>query len=80
MKTDVLCMQYGSAASFGDAADALRSDMARLGEHLSSCKKQYGRLSGLRCLAQRVHGFVNAHFVTTLVLLMLVANLRSLFL
>lgn len=56
-----------STSSFGDAAAPSAHDTSSLGEHLTLCHGLRGRLFGLRCGAEAVHGFVAARFVTTTV-------------
>lgn len=59
-----------STSSFGDAADTSPMELSALGEHLSHCKAQSGRLFSLRCRAASLHNFVATRFVTTLVVLL----------
>lgn len=58
-----------TTSSFGDAADTSPMELSALGDHLSHCKSQSGRLFNLRCRAASVHSFVAARFVTTVVVL-----------
>lgn len=67
MNIDVIAGPRWSTASFGDAADTSPMELSALGEHLDLCKAKHGRLLALHCVAQRLHGFVAARFVTTLV-------------
>jgi hypothetical protein len=67
-----------STASFGDAADTSPMELSALGEHLDSCKRLHGRWFALECAVERMHGFVVARFVTTLVVAALLIGLMSL--
>jgi hypothetical protein len=53
-------------------------DRISVGEHLELCRSLSGRLFGLRCAAEKVHGFIAARFVTTLVVLSLIIGGGSL--
>lgn len=48
-----------------------------MGEHLGSCQALHGRLFALRCVADTMHGFVAARFVTTLVVLAMLVGLST---
>lgn len=65
-------------ASFGEAADTSPMELSELGEHLAVCRSLGGRLFALRCAAEGVRDFVAARFVTSLVVVALVAGLGSL--
>ena len=54
-----------STASFGQAAGTTASELSVLREHLIHCRRSRGRLFALRGAVDRVHGFVAARFVTT---------------
>lgn len=77
MNTHVVTSPSWSTASFGDAADTLPLDLSALGEHLVLCRRSRGRLFALHCVAQSMHGFVAARFVTTVVVMSLVISLVS---
>ena len=59
-----------TTSSFGEAADTSPMELSALGDHLSHCKSQSGRLFALRCRAASLHNFVAARFVTTIVSLL----------
>jgi hypothetical protein len=67
-----------STASKGRATDVSTGDLSALGEHLGSCQAIHGRLFALHCVADTMHGFVAARFVTTLVVLALLVGLSAL--
>jgi hypothetical protein len=67
-----------STASKGKATDTSPGDLSALGEHLGSCQAMHGRLFALHCVADTMHGFVAARFVTTLVVLALLVGLSTL--
>lgn len=56
-----------STTSFGGSADTSPMELGVLGEHLSTCRGQNGPLLALRCAAQRLHVYVAARIVTSLV-------------
>lgn len=78
MNTNAIITPRWSTASFGDNADTLPMELSALGEHLDLCKGSRGRLFGLHCVAQTMHGFLAARFVTTLVLAALLIGIASL--
>ncbi|MBC7710034.1 MAG: hypothetical protein H7203_08240 [Rhizobacter sp.] len=49
--------------------DAVSKEQSALERHLDVCKKSSGRLFGLRCNAELMHGFFAARFVTTLAII-----------
>ncbi|MEO8543378.1 MAG: hypothetical protein ABI434_07330 [Burkholderiaceae bacterium] len=56
-----------STTSFGGAPDTSPMELEALSEHLSACRGQQGRFLGLLCTAERIHGYVSARIVTSLV-------------
>jgi hypothetical protein len=72
MNTRVIFTPCWSTASFGDPVDSLALEWAALGMQLDLCKESHGRLFALRCVAQTLHGFVKAHFVTLVVITLLI--------
>lgn len=78
MNTNVIAPPCWSTASFGDAADTSPMELSALGEHLDLCRGARGRLFALHCVAQTMHGFVAARFVTTLVVVALLIGVGSL--
>jgi hypothetical protein len=55
-----------ATASYGVPADTSPMELSALGQHLDLCRGKHGRLSSLRCAAERVHGFAAARFISTL--------------
>jgi len=68
MNSKTLVTRPWSTASFGDSADTSPMELHALGEHLDLCRASRGRLFGLHCVVQQMHGFVAPRLVTTLVL------------
>jgi hypothetical protein len=63
--------QYSAIASWSTTAnnqdvDNTPLEAAVLRQHLSDCKKPYGRFFGAVCAADDMHGFAVSRFVTTL--------------
>jgi hypothetical protein len=71
MKTNSIITKCWSTASFGEAADTSPMELSALGKHLDLCRGARDRLFPLQYIAQSMHGFVAARFVTTLVLVVL---------
>lgn len=71
MNTNVIVTRCWSTASFGDAADTSPTELSALGEHLDLCRGARGHLFTVHCVAQTMHGFVAARFVTTLLVVVL---------
>ena len=67
MNTHAISPPTWSTTSFGGAADTSPMELFALGEHFTRCQGSRGRLFGLRCAAEAVHGFVVTRLVTTLV-------------
>ncbi|WP_296443714.1 hypothetical protein [Rhodoferax sp. UBA5149] len=78
MNTNIIVIPCWSTASFGDTADTSPTELWALGEHLNLCRGARGRLFALHCIAQTMHGFVAARFVTTLVVVGLLIGVGSL--
>jgi len=55
----------------------LPHDLFTLGEHLGTCQPVHPQLFALFCVADTMHGFVAARFVTTLVVIALLLGLTS---
>ena len=66
MNTKTLSSLSWSTTSFGDDVHTSPMELTALGEHLTLCRRSSGRLFGLRCSADALHGFVAGRFVTTL--------------
>lgn len=56
-----------STASFGGTPDTSPMELDALGDHLSTCRGQQGRFLAMHCAAERLHGYVAARLVTSLV-------------
>jgi hypothetical protein len=56
-----------STAANNQGAGNFPVDASALREHIQHCKKPYGRLFGVACAADAMHGFAVTRFVTTLV-------------
>ncbi len=61
----------------GQSTDMSATDLRSLGEHLGTCRAAPSRLFALRGMAQALHGFVAARFVTTLVFVAILFALNS---
>ena len=57
-----------TTASLEDAADTMPMELRALGAHVSHCNGSRSRWFAARCLADSVHDFVAAKFVTTLLI------------
>jgi hypothetical protein len=68
MNHELTVLPSWTTASFGDPADTSPVELKALHEHLTLCKGAQGPLFGLRCAAERMHGFVAPRLVTTLVM------------
>ncbi len=80
MNRDTTVNPCWSTASFGESADTSPMELSALGEHLDVCKGTRGRLFAMHCVAETVHGFVAARFVTTLAVVALLIGVASLML
>ena len=67
-----------TTASFGESADTSPMELSALGDHLGHCRASRGRLFGLHCAAERLHGFVAPRFMTTLAIATLLIGLGCL--
>lgn len=61
-------------SSSGRAADTSPMELSTLVTQLAECKRMPGRLFALRCFADTLHGFLVAHFVTSLVVVALLVG------
>jgi hypothetical protein len=78
MKTQYGAIPCWSTTANNQGADNFPVEASILREHLSHCKRPYGRLYGVVCAADAMHGFAVSRFVTTLVVvaaLILVSSL-----
>jgi hypothetical protein len=78
MNTPIIFRPRWSTASFGASADTLPMELAALQAHMTLCKTSHARLHAIHRLAQNLHGFVAARFVTTLVVLSVLMLFTSL--
>lgn len=78
MKSSKHLFKPWSTSSFGDATDLSAMELMALGNHLGLCRSPHGRLFALHCVAESVHGFIVARFVTTLVIVALLIALTTL--
>jgi hypothetical protein len=78
MNTPQFAASRWSTASFGDAADTTPMELSALGEHLSLCQSLSGRLFALRCRLALVHGMIAPRFITTVVVVVVVAAMTGL--
>ena len=69
---------FWATASISGAADTSPMELSALGAHVDRCNGSRGRMFGLRCLADTVHGFIAPRFVTTLIVIGFVFGVASL--
>jgi hypothetical protein len=69
---------FWATASISDAADTSPMELSALGAHIDRCNGSRGRMFGLRCVADAIHGFVAPRFVTTLIVIGFVFGVVSL--
>jgi hypothetical protein len=78
VNTHVIAIPSWSTASYGDKAETSPMELSALGEHLDLCKSAHGRMFALHCVAQSMHGFLAARFMTTLVVFAVVIGVAFL--
>ena len=78
MKTAAFAFPCWSTSTFSDNADSLPMELSELGRHMNACQASRGRLFSLQCAADALHSFVASRFVTTLVVVGIVAGVCSL--
>jgi hypothetical protein len=78
MNTQLVSTRCWSTASFGHPPQVSPVEISALGAHLRLCQQPHVKLAALQCMAQSMHGFVAARFVTTLVLVLLLIACASL--
>jgi hypothetical protein len=71
-------LPFWSTAAINGAADTSPMELLALGAHVDHCNGSRGRMFGLRCLADTVHGFIAPRFVTTLIVIGFVFGVASL--
>jgi hypothetical protein len=69
---------FWATASINDAADTSPMELSALGAHVDRCNGSRGRMFGLQCVADAVHGFIAPRFVTTLIVIGFVFGVVSL--
>ena len=69
---------FWATAAIDGAADTSPMELFALGAHVDRCNGSRGRMFGLRCAADAIHGFIAPRFVTTLILIGLVFGVASL--
>jgi hypothetical protein len=69
---------FWATAAINDAADTSPMELSALGAHVDRCNGLRGRMFGLRCAADAIHGFIAPRFVTTLIVIGLVFGVASL--
>jgi hypothetical protein len=69
-----------STASFGDTADTSPMELAGLREHLDLCRESYSGMFAWQCVAQTMRGFMDARFITTLVVVAVLIGIGCLLL
>jgi hypothetical protein len=69
---------FWPTATINGAADTSPMELSALGAHVDRCNGSRGRMFGLRCAADAIHGFIAPRFVTTLIVIGLVFGVASL--
>jgi hypothetical protein len=72
MHTDTVATRRWATAAEGEAADTSPAELSTLGEHLALCNRARGRLAALRHVAEKMHSFVAARFITTMLVVSVV--------
>ncbi|MFZ2307195.1 MAG: hypothetical protein WAW73_11730 [Rhodoferax sp.] len=67
MKNKAGIVRPWSTATFGDSADTSPIELESLGEHLSVCRSEHGKLLALHCAAESMGGFIVSRMVTSIV-------------
>ena len=78
MKTAINITKSWTTSSFGGTVDTSPMDLSALGDHLGLCKNTHAPIFALHCVAQTMHGFVAARFVTSLVVITLLIGITML--
>ena len=78
VQSNVNLTQQWDTSSTGHSADTSPMELSNLGEQLSKCQELRGRLFTLHCVADSLHRFLLAHFVSSLVLVALFIVLGAL--
>jgi hypothetical protein len=69
---------FWATAAINGSADTSPMELFALRAHVERCNGSRGRMFGLRCAADAVHGFIAPRFVTTLIVIGLVFGVASL--
>jgi hypothetical protein len=69
---------FWATAAIDGAADTSPMELFALGAHIDRCNGSRGRMFGLRCAVDAIHGFIAPRFVTTLIVIGLVFGVASL--
>jgi hypothetical protein len=69
---------FWPTAAINGAADTSPMELSALGAHIDRCNGSRGRMFGLRCAVDAVHGFIAPRFVTTLIVIGIVFGVASL--
>ncbi len=69
---------FWATAAIDGAADTSPMELFALGAHVDRCNGSRGRMFGLRCAADAIHGFIAPRFVTTLIAIGIVFGVASL--
>ncbi len=78
MNTPIHFRPRWSTASFGASAGTSPLELAALEAHLTLCQGNHARLQTMQRMAHKLHGFIAARLVTTLLLLTLLMVAMSL--
>lgn len=65
-----------STACDDRSTDTFPGDLSALGEHLDHCQSTHRHLLTMQCMAQSLRGFVEARFVTTVVLVVIFSGVN----
>jgi hypothetical protein len=69
-----------STSSYGGLPTVSQPEEATSRVNVEMCSGSWSRFSTLQCVAEATHGFIAARFVTTLVVVMLISSVFSLWL
>ena len=69
---------FWATATLDGAVDTSPMELSALGAHVDHCNGSRGRMFGLRCVADTIHGFIAPRFVTTLIVIGFVFGVVSL--
>jgi len=72
MTTEPVTTPRWATAADGEAADTSPAELSTLGEHLTLCSGARSRVAALRHVAETMHGFAAARFITTMLVVSVV--------